>query len=267
MRLAWEFFKRDALIALSYRVSFGLEVLQALALLIFCLFLGRWVGAGDLPALEQYGGSYLAFLLIGIALTDCTGVSLVAFARQIREGQLTGVLEAILMSPVRLPVILIYSSLWAYFFSGMRFLVYLVLGSFLFGVSLGNASLGTALVIFLLTVLCFAGIGMLWASVVVLIKRGEQVPVLLGYGVILVSGVAYPVESMDPWLQRIAAVVPLTHALEAMRFALLKGRDLLDLMPLVITLSAFAVALLTAAMLSFSLSVRIAKRTGSLTQY
>src|SRR5262245_1270689 len=116
-RVAWEFFRRDATIALSYRFSFLVQLLGNFLVLGLFYFIGKTVGPQKIPALEPFGGSFLAFLLIGIALGDSVGVSLTTFAAQIREGQLTGTLEATLMSAVPLPLILLFSSLWNYFFS------------------------------------------------------------------------------------------------------------------------------------------------------
>lgn len=267
MNLAWAFFKRDAITAVSYRTSFAVQLLGNLLVLGVFYFIGKTIGDARIPALEPYGGSYLAFLLIGIALTDCVGVSLTTFAKQIREGQLTGSLEATLMSPISLAVILIYSSLWAYFFSGIRFVLYVVLGALLYGVQMGQANISSALVVFLLTVLCFAGIGMLWASVVMLIKRGESIMTVVGYLVILVSGVLFPSGVLPVWLQRVAGIVPLTHALDGMRFALLQGYSVDQLLAVIVKLTAFAVVLLAGGMFTFSRAVELAKRTGSLTEY
>jgi len=202
-----------------------------------------------------------------VALTDCVGVSLTTFATQIRESQMSGALEATLMSAVGLRRILIYSSLWSYFLSLCRFLFYILIGATVFGVGLKQANLTSALIIFLLTVLAFAGVGMLWASVVMLIKRGEAITAVLGYFVMLVSGVVFPVAVLPAWLQTVAQWVPLTHALDGMRFALLKGADLGELAPVIGTLCAFSVVLLAGGMYAFKLAVDIAKRTGSLTEF
>ncbi len=267
LALAWAFFKRDALIALSYRTAFVMQIAGSFLWLGMFYFIGRTVGGQDLPTLDRYGGNYFAFLLVGIALTDCVGVSLTTFATQIRESQMTGALEATLMSPVGLRRILIYSSLWSYFLSACRFLLYLLFGVAVFGVGLEQANLTSALVIFLLTVLSFAGVGMLWASVVMLIKRGEAITAVLSYLVLLVSGVVFPVAVLPAWLQTIAQWVPLTHALEGMRFALLKGADLRALAPVIGTLCAFSVALIAGGMYAFKLAVDVAKRSGSLTEF
>lgn len=267
MRLAWEFFRRDAIIAMSYRASFVVQLLGNLLVLGVFYYIGKTIGDRSLPALADYGGSYLAFLLVGIALTDCVGVSLTTFANQIREAQLTGALEATLMSPVGLPRILVYSSLWGYFFSGVRFALYLLIGALLYGVDMADADIGSALAIFALTVLCFAGIGMFWASVVMLIKRGESIMTVAGYLVILLSGVLFPVEVLPGWLRGLAEAVPLTHALSGMRLALLQGYDMHELMFELVKLAAFAVVLLAIGMGAFNQAVKIAKRRGSLTEY
>jgi len=267
MKLAWAFFKRDALIALSYRTAFAVQLLGNIVILGVFYFVGRTLAGAELPALARYGGSYLAFLLIGVALTDCVGVSLTSFAKQIREGQLTGSLEATLMSPLPLPVILLLSSLWAYSFSAFRFLLYLGLGTALYGVDLGQANLPAALLLFVLTVLCFAGIGMLWASVVMVIKQGDPIITVVGFAVVLLSGVLFPRSVLPGWLQKASALVPLTHSLEGMRLALLNGYGVRELAGVVILLCAFAVTCLVGGLVAFSLSVRLAKQTGSLAHH
>lgn len=268
MRLAWAFFKRDALIALSYRAAFGAQLIGNVVLLGFFYFIGQLMGTASAhPALAPYGGSYLAFLLIGVALADCVGVSLTTFAGQIREGQLTGTLEATLMSPVKLPTILIWSSLWNYFFTAIQFGMYLVLGAVFYDVSMGQANVPAALVIFVLTVVCFAGVGIFWASIVMLIKRGDQALKIASLGAILVSGVLFPTTMLPEWLQQAAALVPLTHALEGMRHALLRGDSFVALQPVLWKLTAFAIALVALGLVAFDRAVVLTKRTGSLVEY
>lgn len=267
MNLAWAFFKRDALIAVSYRLSFILSLVEIFTILTVFYFLGKTFGEQQLPALARYGGNFLAFLLIGVALTDSVTLSLTTFARQIREGQMTGTLETTLMSPVRMAWILIFSSLWAYFFSAIRLAVFLIVGGLLYGVSMLQANLVSALTIFLLTVLCFMGLGMLWAGVVLLMKRGDAVMNLAGYAVVLLSGVLFPIDLLPEWIQRLANFIPLTHSLEGMRLALLQGSGLAELAPIIYTLMIFAAILQTIGLIGFNLAVEVTKRVGSMSEY
>jgi ABC-2 type transport system permease protein len=267
MRLAWAFFERDARIALSYRAAFAMQFLGNLVLLGLLYYVGRTLGTQPLPALARYGGNFLAFVLIGIALTDCVLISLMSFATQVREAQTTGTLEATLMSPVNLATILIYSSLWNYFLSAVRFFLYLSLGALLYGVNLGRGNLVASLVIFFLTVACFIGLGILWAGIVLAVKRGEGIISVMAYFVMLATGVFFPVSMLPGWMQHVSALIPLTHALEGMRFALLQGSGLRELAPIVLRLVVFAAVLLPGGVAAFNLSVKAAKQTGSLTQY
>ncbi len=267
MRLAWAFFKRDAKIALSYRVAFSVELLGTLFILGIFYYIGKTLGGKSIPALEPYGGNFMAFLLIGVAFTDCIGVSLTTFAAQIREGQTTGTLEVTLMSPVKLYVILIYSSLWNYFLSAVRFLLYLAMGSVLYDVSLRQANVLSASIIFVLTVMCFMGLGILWASVIMVIKRGESLIALMSYIVILLSGVLFPSSVLPHWLQGLSVYIPLTHALSGMRLALLQGQSVGELAQVLFVLSFFALLSLAAGIAAFNMSVNMTKRYGTLSQY
>jgi ABC-2 type transport system permease protein len=267
VRLAWAFIKRDATIAASYRVSFVLQLVEVFTILTVFYYLGKTLGDRNIPALARYGGNFLAFLLIGISLTDCVTLSLTTFAQQIREGQTTGTLETTLMSPVPLSLILLYSSLWPYMFSAIRLVLYLTLGGTVYGVAMRQANLASAMLIFLLTVLCFMGLGMFWAGVVLLMKRGDAVMNLMGFGVILVSGVIFPSGMLPGWVQTIGALMPLSHALEGMRLAILQGKGIVELSPIIFKLIAFAVVLQAAGLIGFNSAVNITKRAGSLSEY
>jgi ABC-2 type transport system permease protein len=267
MKMAWAFFKRDAAIAYSYRAAFLAAFTGNVMMLAMLYYMGKTVGAQSLPALTRYGGNFLAFVLIGVALTDCVTVSLASFGAQVREAQTTGTLEATLMSPVRLSIILVCSSLWSYFLCAVRFLLYMVVGGSIFGLSLGRANLVSAAVIFALTVLCFMGIGILWAGIVLLMKRGEALIGAGGMVLLMFGGVLFPTSLLPGWIQNVARLVPLNPALEGMRFALLQGYGLKQLEGIVINLSIFSAVLLAAGITGFNAAVQMGRRSGSLTQY
>jgi ABC-2 type transport system permease protein len=267
MRLAWAFFKRDATIAMSYRGAFALQFVGKVLLLGLFYYMARAVGDRPVPALERYGGDFLPFLLVGIALSDCVFVSLVSFANQIREAQTTGTLEVTLMSPVRLPTILLYSSLWDYFMSAAAFATYLAAGAALYGLNLQGVHWPAAAVIFLLTVLSFTGIGILWGALVLLLKRGEVIRTIIGFLIVVFSGVFFPPSLLPQSVQSIAGLIPLTDALEGMRLVLLQGHDFDQLSAIVWRLAVFATALLAIGVAGFNRAVAIGKHTGSLTQY
>ena len=267
MNLAWAFLKRDVLIAVSYRTAFVTQLVGNIVVLAVFYFIGKMFEGADIVALDRYGGNYAAFLLIGIALTDSLGVSVSTFAAQIREGQMTGALEATMMSPVRLWRILIYSSLWSYCLSAFRFALYLALGLLFFSVDLEQADLWAGLTVFILTVFSFAGLGMIWASVVMLVKRGDAIMSLLGGAFFLLGGVMFPIEVLPEWMQMLSSAIPLTYGLEGMRLALLQGYGIAQILDQIIILGIFSFILITVGIISFNGSVWLVKDRGSLTQF
>ena len=88
-----------------------------------------------------------------------------------------------------------------------------------------------------------------------------------GYLVVLLSGVLFPTQVLPAWLQRLAKLVPLTHGLEGMRLALLQGQGFGRLAGTILTLCAFAAALLAGGLIAFNAAVRATKKTGSLTEF
>jgi ABC-2 type transport system permease protein len=267
MKLAWAFFKRDAMIALSYRLDFVFQVLGRLVLIIIFYFIVKSIsGVRDLSPAGFQGGLF-AYILVGIAFADCISISMTVFAKQIREGQVTGSLEVTLLAPVPLSVILLCSSLWAYAFSGARFLFYLVVGWLFLGVDLSRANWGSVLVVLLLTDLCFMGVGVLMASGVVTFKRGDTATTLLSDLMMFGSGAFFPISTFPAWVQKISNAIPFTPALECMRRALLKGSGIGELSPRLAVLSAFTVVCIVAGFSCFTLAVNAAKRNGTLSEF
>jgi len=76
------------------------------------------------------GGDYFSFVLIGIAFSDYLGVGLGSFAGTIREGQMLGTLEAMLVTPTRVHSIILFSSIWQFLLTSIRVLAYILLGVF-----------------------------------------------------------------------------------------------------------------------------------------
>src|SRR5690606_14272473 len=126
----------DACIAASYKLAFVAQMASIPLAVPLLFFMGRIFGDNHAGPLTQYGGNFFAFLLIGVAFLDYHAVSLKSFSSSLRESQLMGTLELVLLSPTPLAIVLACSSLWAYAFTTIRFLLYLVTGLFL-GLDLG----------------------------------------------------------------------------------------------------------------------------------
>src|SRR5829696_893024 len=158
MRAAWAFLKRDFLLATSYKAAFVMQLAAIFMAVPIFYFMGRMapeMAGGDLA---KYGGSYFGFLLIGVAFVDYLAISLRTFNESLRESQLMGTLEIVLLSPTSVSQLLIYSSLWIYCLTTLRFAIYLLAGAML-GLNLGNANPFTAVLVLALSIPGFASLG------------------------------------------------------------------------------------------------------------
>lgn len=260
------FIKRDFLLATSYKANFAAQLLAILAkLIIFYYLVAVFEGPAD-AILKNYGGNYFAYVLIGLAFWDYLAASLTAFNTSMRENQMMGTLEFMLLAPIKLPILVIASSLWSYLFVSFRFLLFLLLGVFLFGLDMGNANLLGGLVILILSIFAFASLGIALACLIIVFKQGDSRRFVILSSVVL-GGVFFPVETMPGWLSDLSALIPMTHSINAMRAALLHGHSLSQMMPELLSLLLFTVILMPLGLVAFDLAVRRAKVNGDLSHY
>lgn len=266
LRLLWAFLVRDFRTEISYRFSFLMNFGGIFISALTYFFLARLLGERVTPLLEPYGGDYFAFALIGVAFAGYFSLGLSGFARALRQAQTTGTLEAMMMTPTPVSSIILGSAVWSYAFTTLRVVVFLALGIML-GMELGNANYLGGLLTLLISVVAFASIGIIAASIIMVIKRGDPVTALFSSFAILVGGVFYPIEVLPSWLQVVAHFLPITYALRAMRLALLQGASWAELGPDLLALAFFAVVFLPLSLFAFRYAVERARDEGSLAHY
>lgn len=261
------FFARDLRIQASYPLALVLELLGIFLSAASLFFVGRLVGSGTGDALSAYGGSYFPFALVGMAILTLQQLALGHFAHSVRQGQLTGTLEAMLATPTSIGTILAGGSQWPFLMAMVKIFAFFGAGALFFAMELSQARLIPALVFLALTVLAESGLGILSASFVLAFQRGDPIRFVIGALSALLAGVLYPVSVLPGHLQAAARFLPLAHALEGLRGALLAGSTLGELLPHALALLAFAAVLLPLGLGAFALAIRYAKTNGTLGQY
>ena len=266
-RIPWAFLKRDFRMEISYRFSFFLQFFNVFFSVALFYFLASFLGEAASPYLEPYGGDYFAFVLIGIAFAGYFGVGLSSFANSLRQAQTTGTLEAMLTTPTKLSTIILSSSLWSYLMTTIRVAIYLLIGGLFMNVDFGNSNYPIALLVLLLTIISFSSLGIIAASFIMVLKRGNPITWLFNATSNLLGGIYYPITVLPTWLLFFSYLLPITYALRAMRLALLQGETLASLWPDILALIIFSLVLLPTSLIAFSYAVRKSKIDGSLTHY
>src|SRR5262249_17110094 len=124
-----------------------------------------------------------------------------------------------------------------------------------------------AAVIFTLSLVVAFSIGILAAALQLAIQRGSAVVWLLGSGIWFLTGTMFPVASLPKVLRDVSNLIPITHALQGMRLALLQGAPFSALSNEVVILGCFSLLLLPSGLAIFSYTLRRAREQGTLCFY
>jgi ABC-2 type transport system permease protein len=105
---ATAFIKRDFLTEISYKSTFLMNLIGIFFSVLTFFFIAKLFGQAAAPHLQEYGGDYFPFVLIGIAFSTFLGVGLGTSATALRQEQMLGTLEAMLITPTRASSIVIF---------------------------------------------------------------------------------------------------------------------------------------------------------------
>ena len=268
-RRIWAFIVRDWRLTLSYRMQFFLRVLSILIVVTTLFFISKiFTGFTD-PRFGQWRDP-LAAWLTGLAVLNYFMTGFSSLANAIRQEQVQGTLESVLMTPISVPTVIVASSAWDFVEATFFSLLYLVFGWLFFNVHYRGSTL-LALAFLVLTTLVLASLGILSASFAMVFKRGDPFGIFLGTGSALFSGVFFPTQLINQYagsgVANISRILPPTYGLDGIRRVLIEGQGFSEVRDPFFTLVLFLAALLPFSLWVFNRAVRRAKREGSLIQY
>lgn len=261
------FIRRDFLFHWSYKFWFLYEFGSVVSSVVTLYFVGRMFGENPPGPIAAYGTDYFTFALIGMAFLDYMWVSMRAFAQQVRMAQFMGTLQAMLATPTSPFEVVLWSAAYTYLWTVFRSVLYLALGVGVFGAALPHVHLGSTVLFVALVVLTFSGIGIASAAMTLYLKQSDPLTSLIGGVSFLFGGIVYPVQSLPEALQGVAWALPMTHAVEGLRQALLLGASPLDLWPHAAVLLAWSAAAFPASFWLLGRVMRVLSREGSFGAY
>lgn len=269
LRRIWAFIARDWRLELSYRMQFFLRVLSILIVVTTLFFISKiFTGFAD-PRFAQWHDP-LAAWLTGLAVLNYFMTGFSSLANAIRQEQVQGTLESVLMTPISVPTVIVASSAWDFVQATFFSFLYLLFGWLFFDVHY-RGSFVLALGFLLLTTVVLSCLGILSASFAMVFKRGDPFGVFLGTGSALFSGVFFPTQLINQYagagVAGISRILPPTYGLEGIRRVLIEGEGFSQVREPFFTLVLFLVVLLPFSLWVFGRAVRRAKREGSLIQY
>ena len=261
------FVRRDFRIESGYQAEFVMGLVEAIMMLVILRFIGRLVPAGASASLGTYGRGFFPFALIGVAFARYFSLMLGMFSLSIREAQVTGCLEAMLSSQTDPIAVLVMSSFYSLLTGALQLVLVLGGGVLLFGVDLSTMNLPATILVILFSVAIFGAFGILSATAIVWLKKGDPVTWILGGLGSILGGAYFPIDVMPPWMQKLSYLIPIRYSLDALRATMLNGASLASVAKPLGILLVMAVILLPVSAALFTAAVRKGRKEGTLTQY
>jgi ABC-2 type transport system permease protein len=161
---------------------------------------------------------YIGFVVVGGAMTAFWLNVLWSMSSQLYWEKEQGNLALYIMAPNSMMAILLGMALGGMLMTALRAAAILVLGSLLFNVQYQVVSFWQLFIVFMLTMVALYGMGMMSASLFLLLSREAwHLANLAQEPIYLVSGFYFPIKSFSFWVAAAASIIPLTLGLDAMR--------------------------------------------------
>jgi ABC-2 type transport system permease protein len=207
-----------------------LAAVQEVTMVALWYFLARFLSVGADSAVKQYGGNYLAYVLVGVLVNQVGLAALGSPFTTISEAFWDKRLETYRLSIHGIWANVVGRLGWQVLFStvmqGGAFVVLLLIGAL-------SVKVGPQLTLAVLAALVFvvanAGIGIAGASLFFLLEVKSGVdPITWSYKylVMLITGLYIPLSILPLWVRQVGELLPQTQAFAVERAVLLTGAGL-----------------------------------------
>jgi ABC-2 type transport system permease protein len=213
---------------------------------------------------------YVGFVVMGGAMTAFWMNILWSMSSQLYWEKETGNLGLYIAAPGSMMAILLGMALGGLVATSLRALVVTVAGSLMFHVQYQIVSFWQLFIVFVLAMVALYGMGMMMASLFLLLGREAWHMVNLAQEpVFLASGFYFPIKSFPFWVAAAASIIPLTLGMDAMRQLVFPSGSKIGFLTVSVEiglLMILAVIFLVAAKFLLAYMEKLAIREGRLTE-
>jgi ABC-2 type transport system permease protein len=253
--------ERDCMVFLSYRWQFASQMLAAAFSLVLFHYLAQLV---DVPAFRS-PADYFGYVVVGLVIVQILQSTL-GIPQQLRADLVAGTFERVVQSPFGEARAILAMTLFPFVYSLALGTVTLVLAAAVFALPVVWETVPLAIPVALLGAAAFAAFGLLFAALVLVVKRATGAAWLVTL-VSILGGLYFPVSILPGWIRWAADVQPFTPSVDLLRH-LIAGYPLRN--PAwadVLTIAAFAAVLLPFATWLVGRAARRSRRRGTITEF
>jgi ABC-2 type transport system permease protein len=226
-----------------------------------------FIGAGveDVSGTKVDTAYLMTFLMVGALIWSYLSVLFDVLSETVSWERWEGTIEYTFMSPASRITHLLGMGVYAVVYGIAQIAIMFGVVSLFFDLDLSEANYWGALLVLAVCSVSLVGFGIVAAVLPLLSpEKGQQVSYIVSSLLLLVSGVYYPVDVLPSWMQAIAAVSPVTYALDGSRQALLEGAGAAQLWEDIWPLLVMGAVFVPLGLWIFHAGESYAKRTGKL---
>jgi ABC-2 type transport system permease protein len=238
-------------------------VANSLAVVLIARSVNAAVGSNALSDAEI--DALVLFLAIGALVWHYLAVVFETVSDMISWERWEGTIEYTFMAPVRRSTHMVGTAVFSLVYGFLHTAIVLVVIVLVFDLNMGNADYLAASAVLFVGSISLVGIGIMGAVLPLLYpERGSQMTHVIQATLVLISGVYAAPDQMPEPLKTLSIFSPGTYVIGGIRDALIDGKSVIDLAPILFGLFVAGLALVPAGVWVFSRGERYAKRTGRL---
>jgi ABC-2 type transport system permease protein len=162
--------------------------------------------------------------------------------------------------------LLMLSTAWDYLLATIRLAIFIGVGVLLMGVKF-DVNVWAALPVVVLSLVSFVAMGLIAASFILVVKRGDSIAILGNIITTVFGGVLFPISLLPDWARPVSYLIPLSWALDGLRRATLVGASPDEIGNSLIALAISCLLLVPLAWFAIRWATGRVRRDGSLGHY
>jgi ABC-2 type transport system permease protein len=261
------FLRRDFLTAWSYRMAFVSEWFALIIQAFMFSVVGKLIDKSSMPV---YGGTrsgYIEYVAVGIIVGAFIGIGLHRVSSTIRQEQLMGTLDSLLLTPTSVATMQLGSATYDLIYVPIRTLLFLLFIVLTFGAHFHASGILPSMLLMAAFVPFVWGLGIFTAAGQLTFRRGSGGLGAVAGILVLGSGAFFPLSVTPHWFQATAEWNPIALAMDGLRETLIGGvgwsglgRDFAVVVPCAVVALALGVT-------AFSRALERERRRGTLGVY
>ena len=261
-------FKKDLLIAMSYRGTFAMELVSILFSLLIVFFIANFIDSQTNDLNKELSEGYFHFVFWGLVSQDLMIKIVGASSRDLLSYKTSGILEELVQIPSAQLTVVFGSNLYPIFMSLIRLVLSLSVASILIGETFINFSDSFYFLINLaLLITSFICVGLIATSYTLFFFRTGPIPIFFIAFSIIFGSAYYPTELLSPPLNNLSVITPLSPALENFRMLSSSDFDLTVFFLNLFKILVLNIIFMIVALLSLRASFKHAQKNGTFLHY